>query len=372
MKLPNGYGSVVKLAGKRRKPYAVRVTYMAQEKGQPPKRKQKYLAYFAEQKSALAYLAEYNSGSVVKEHLKYADTPTFTDLYEKWIKYRNGIKGGISDSCLKNYNIAYNFFSPIHEKKIISIRATDLQDIINENNTKSKSTLGNMRAILRGMWNFAVMNEYVENDITTYLIFESTYDGKPIHTRFTDQEIAALWDALGTINNVDIVLMYIYTGCRPSELLDIKSCDVHLDEKYMIGGEKTEAGRNRIIPLHDAILPLVKYRLEQNRTYLITNKYGNHYTRAVYHNSNWNTVMSRMKMNHSPHDGRYTFASLADQASMNSTCRKIIMGHALSNKSGTAFKTGGTMDVTEDVYTEKTLRQLLEEVNKLPTQFDIG
>lgn len=46
------------------------------------------------------------------------------------------------------------------------------------------------------------------------------------------------------------------------------------------------------------------------------------------------------------------------------------MGHALSNKNGTAFKTGGTSDVTQDVYTEKTLEQLLEAVNKLPVKFD--
>lgn len=108
----------------------------------------------------------------------------------------------------------------------------------------------------------------------------------PIHTRFTDKEIALLWEILWAINNVDIVLIYIYTGCRPVELLDIKSEDVHLDERYMIGGVKTEAGKNRIIPIHKAIVPLVEYRLEQNRPYLITNKYGNHYTRAVYHNSN--------------------------------------------------------------------------------------
>ena len=96
----------------------------------------------------------------------------------------------------------------------------------------------------------------------------------PIHTRFTDKEIALLWEILWAINNVDIVLIYIYTGCRPVELLDIKSEDVHLDERYMIGGVKTEAGKNRIIPIHKAIVPLVEYRLEQNRSYLITNKYG--------------------------------------------------------------------------------------------------
>ena len=75
----------------------------------------------------------------------------------------------------------------------------------------------------------------------------------------------------------------------------------------MVGGEKTEAGRNRIIPIHEAIIPLVKFRLDDNRKYLITNKYGNHYTRAVYQNSNWNTLMHRMNLSHSPHDCRYTF-----------------------------------------------------------------
>ena len=58
MKMPNGYGSVVKLSGTRRKPWAVRVSYLEEQKDGTVKRKQKYLAYFAEQKHALTYLAK--------------------------------------------------------------------------------------------------------------------------------------------------------------------------------------------------------------------------------------------------------------------------------------------------------------------------
>jgi hypothetical protein len=83
-----------------------------------------------------------------------------------------------------------------------------------------------------------------------------------------------------------------------------------------------------------------------------------------------NTVMEKMHLNHRPHDTRYTFASLADQVNMNEICKKIIMGHALSNQDGTAFKIGGNNDVTRDTYTEKTLNQLLIEVNRLPTKFE--
>lgn len=369
MKMPNGYGSVVKLSGTRRKPWAVRVSYLEEQKNGTVRRKQKYLAYFAEQKSALTYLAEYNNGIVVKEHQKFTDVPTFAEMFGKWEKYRRSLKSAPSESTWRNYRIAFAMFAPVHHERIPSIRAQELQDCLTAQSSKSRATIGNMRAILRGMWQYAIANEYTEKDITQHLVFDFTESGVPIHTRFTDDEIRKLWDALWTVNNVDIVLIYIYTGLRPSELLDIESGNVHLADRYMIGGMKTEAGRNRIIPIHDAIVPLIEFRLGQNRPYLITNKYGNHYTRAVYQNSNWNTLMQKIGMNHAPHDCRYTFAALADKSGMNETCRKIIMGHALANRDGTAFKTGGTLDVTQDVYTEKTVPELVAEVNKLPASF---
>lgn len=369
MRLPNGYGSIAKLNGKRRKPWAVRVSFFEEQPDGRVKQKQRYLAYFADQKHAIAYLAEYNNGAVVKEHQKYADVPTFAELFGKWEKYRRSLKSSPTESTWKNYHIAFNMYSSLHSEKIISIRAQQLQDCITAQSSKSSATIGNMRAIIRGMWQYAIANEYTEKDITQHLVFEFTKTGVPIHTRFTDQEVVALWDALWTVNNVDIVLIYIYTGLRPSELLEIESADVHLEERYMVGGMKTEAGRDRIIPIHEAIVPLVEYRLKQNRRYLITNKYGNHYTRAVYTNSNWNTLMQKMNLTHSPHDCRYTFAALSDTCGMNETCRKIIMGHATPSKTGTAYKTGGTLDVTQDVYTEKTIPELVREINKLPVTF---
>ena len=57
----------------------------------------------------------------------------------------------------------------------------------------------------------------------------------------------------------------IYTGLRPTELLEILTENVHLEEKYMIGGIKTDAGKDRIIPLNDKIIPLIKNRYEPNR-----------------------------------------------------------------------------------------------------------
>ena len=70
MKLPNSYGSVIKLGGKRRKPYAVRISKLVEDDTGKVKRKYTYLAYFSKPEMAYTYLAEYNSGAFVPEHGK--------------------------------------------------------------------------------------------------------------------------------------------------------------------------------------------------------------------------------------------------------------------------------------------------------------
>ena len=366
MKLPNSYGSVIRLKGNRRNPYAVRISYMEELPDGRAKQKKKYLGYFASKTRALEFLAEYNNGQVVKEHQQYTQSPTFAEMFEKWKEYRESLRSNPSPNTWKNYNIAFKILEPIHHKKIISIRANELQEIITSKSSKSAATIGSIRVVLKGVYGYAINNGYVDKDITEHLVYEHTDPSSPIHTAFSEDELKILWNNLYIINNIDIVLIYIYTGLRPVELLEIKSADVHLEEKYMIGGVKTEAGRERIIPLHDNIIPLVERRLSLHNEYLICNKFNRPYTRAVYTESNWNTLMLNLKFNHSPHDCRYTFAYLADKANMNEVCKKIIMGHALPNKSRSAFKIGGKGDVTSHIYTEKTLEDLLHEINKLP------
>lgn len=50
----------------------------------------------------------------------------------------------------------------------------------------------------------------------------------------------------------------IYTGMRIGELYKTKKENVHLDEHYMIGGEKTAAGIDREIPISTTIINVVE------------------------------------------------------------------------------------------------------------------
>ena len=58
MRMPNGYGAVIKLSGKRRRPYQARITVGYSDIG-----KQLYatLGYFAKREEALCCLEEYHS-----------------------------------------------------------------------------------------------------------------------------------------------------------------------------------------------------------------------------------------------------------------------------------------------------------------------
>lgn len=73
--------------------------------------------------------------------------------------------------------------------------------------------------------------------------------------------------------------------------------------------------------------------------------YGMYYTR-------FKEIMARLKMKHTPHEARHTFITLAKEAEMNEYCLKLIVGHEIG-------------DVTERVYTHRTIENLRTEIEKI-------
>ena len=102
MRLPNGYGSVVKMSGKRRKPYMVRKTigwHLDETKGRQIQDFQ-IIGYAETRAEGLKMLAEYNQNPYDVNVAKV----TFSEVYERWSKYKYPI---ISDSNAKGYTASY-------------------------------------------------------------------------------------------------------------------------------------------------------------------------------------------------------------------------------------------------------------------------
>ena len=84
MKLPNGYGTVKKMSGKRRRPYVVKKTigWHYDEAKDKMIQDQMTIGYAATRAEGLQMLADYNNNPF---DLK-ASKVTFQEVYERWSK----------------------------------------------------------------------------------------------------------------------------------------------------------------------------------------------------------------------------------------------------------------------------------------------
>lgn len=151
-----------------------------------------------------------------------------------------------------------------------------------------------------------------------------------------------------------MILIGIYSGWRPQELSILKIADIDLEKNTMFGGLKTDAGRNRCVPIHSKIRDLIIKRVDQAKElesdYLFNDPDSQSGMRMTYdkYRSRWNKVMGKLKLSHRPHDTRHTFITLAKDAGMDEYIIKLIVGHSIE-------------DVTEKV-PHRTLDQLKEEI----------
>ena len=221
-----------------------------------------------------------------------------------------------------------------------------------------------MKSPIKSLWNqlfeYAVEYEYVQRNIVKDL---KTSNKKaytpPAHNSYTPEELEALWS--NTDNFVAaFTLIQCYSGFRPGELLSLKKENVHLDQNIMIGGIKTAAGTNRIVPIHPKIRTIVKrlYTSANNvnsETMVYKYKSGKissmSYRYMIYH-FNAFISMCNLSSEHRPHDGRKHFVTQAKKYKMDEYAIKYIVGHTIK-------------DLTERTYTQRELSWLAEELEKI-------
>ncbi len=347
MKLPNGYGSVYKLPGNRRKPWAIRktISWEIDEKGDKLKRKYQYIGYYETKEEALNALAIYNSNPY-----DINNDITFAEIYDKWSAEKFET---ISHSNVNGYKASYAVCKNLYSMKFIEIRKTHLQGVI-DTCGKNYPTLRKLRVLFNQLYQFAMENDLCQKDYSKFVdIVKHKEKGKEEkHKPFTESEIQTLWNNVNRNEYIQIYLILIYSGVRISELLDLKKQDVHLEERYFdVIASKTESGIRKV-PISKKVLPFFeKWMQKEGCDYLVCTPEGKHFTYRNYFDSYWKPLMQEMELQHLPHDTRHTTISLLAKAEVNQTIIKRIVGHA------------GAMSLTEKVYTHFDIQQLVEAID---------
>lgn len=322
MKNPNGYGSVYKLPGNRRRPWAVRVTtgFTIDQDLHTAKQLRQFLGYYATRKEAMQALADYNEDPFALDGTRI----TFGQCYEQASK-------DFSPARAHNYRSAYRYLEPIADLPIRSIRAAMMQKCIDACQTTQQREI---KTVCRKVYEYALQQELVDKNPALYL-HNNTVDASIERDVFTDDQIADLLDCRSEWW-AQVSLILLYTGMRTKELRDLAPDDIDLKDR-MIYIRKAKNKRSiRHIPIHDELVPVISAWKSSPRTFS-HNGYAKHL---------------RDRYGRRPHDCRHTFTTRLRSAKCDLLILQILLGHT-------------PRTITERVYTHISDEELRDAVRLL-------
>ena len=345
MKLPNGYGSVFKASGNRNKPFAVVITTGVNKYG---KQKRKLLGYVIDRTEGFNLLSEYHKNPY-DLNLKNL---TFSKVWDKVYKTLETLvsQGKMSESNLKCLESAYSVHcKSLYNYKLLDLKKRVMQDVIDKSGLK-RTGKGHIKTVCVKIFEYAIDEYELPLQINPAIKLKAGDRDESIKKiPFSDEELDTLWINQND-NIIKICLIFCYSGVRPNELFNISKTNIFLDKDYMIGGSKTEAGRNRIIPIHPRIKGLIEYFMKSNEEFCFKSiikkfNYGK-FTRE------FKNTMEMLKFIHTPYECRHTFITRMKQAGANDYILKLIVGHSIQ-------------DLTEKVYTHRNIDELVNEVRRI-------
>lgn len=341
MKLPNGFGTVYKMQGNRRRPYVAKKTIQG---------KQKAIGYFESFEEAMACLVAYNRDPA----LLSPSRTTFAEVYALWkVKHFPQLR---SESARISYRNSYRHCARLHGMVFVDIRLAHLDQVIDDvrRNGCGQPTQKKVRSLLEQLYKYAARYDLVTRDYARYLDIDRPrvkHKKKP----FTVHQRNRLWRGVDDLPEVRHVLMLIYSGCRVGEYRHIRKSDVKLRRRVIvIRHSKTDAGRGRLVPIPKKLVPWYEEAMQGAGEYICTRQDGTRHSYDSFRRAIFDPVMEYFGMVHTPHECRHTLASMLDSADINRTVIKLILGHSLEG-------------VTERVYTHKSVRELLRAIDKVCT-----
>lgn len=369
-RLPNGFGQITKLKKNNlRNPYRAMVSVGKTSTGKPICKLLKPDAYFATYNDAYAALVEYNKNP-------YDLNPAISvmNLYEKWTEaYFKTLK---SQSSQRTIIAAWAYCSSIYDMRASDVRARHIKGCMEEGVAIIKGeehhpTAGikeRIKSMFNLMFDYALEYEIVEkNYARTFNVSDDVIrekeEARRGHLPFREEEMKTLWENMDLKQYVDVILIQCYSGWRPQELGLIRLENVDLENWTFMGGMKTAAGRDRIVPIHSRIRPIVEKKYHEAVT--LGSEYLINCTDTQTHRSSllltydkyqqrFRKIQRELNLDpqHRAHDGRMHFITMAKKFNVDEYAIKYMVGHAIS-------------DVTERVYTKRELGWLQSEIEKI-------
>lgn len=352
MKNPNGYGTVRKLSGNRRRPW-VALAPERQVPGQISPRRE-VIGYFEKREDAMSALGAWNKipNPLPSDKAKM----TLEELYKEYKvtrRYKN-----LSKQTKNCYIAAWAYFDAYKKSRVRDLRTAHFQAVIDAalSSGKSQSTAQKIKVLAGILCDYAVQTDIIDKN---YAQFTSLPRAEKSEKRvFTDIDLQKLETAAANgIMYSDLILLMCYTGWRINEFLTLTRFAYNAQNKTLTGGSKTEAGKNRVVPVPPKVQPYLDKWLALGGDTIICRQKGDALIplSASYFRRNWfYPTLAQLGIDEelTPHATRHTYASMLHKAGADKWDIQRLMGHS-------------SAEVTNNVYTHVDLEQLKKAANLL-------
>lgn len=278
---------------------------------------------FSTKRDALAYC------ETLKNAPKTVRKLTMQEIYTQWLPTH---QNRVSKSTMDCYKAAWKYFKPIHHLPFADIDLDDLQECVDECG-KGKRTKENMKAVAGLLMKYAIPRHQTDLNYAEYI--HTGNDAKGTHPAFSMEQVELIRQQIGITPHAEDIYVLIYTGFRPSELFALTKADYQ--DGILYGGIKTEAGKNRAVPVSPRIMPYIQARLNGPYNLLFPRDGGQPMSAKYFRDNYFYPVIAAAGIQplptpdhpayYVPYSCRHTFANLLKNAPGSDKDKAGLIGH---------------------------------------------
>ena len=319
--------------------------------------------------------------------LNVANAPALSAVYTAFHRFKYGPQAAKQLSRSSRYvtAAAYKKLARFYDRSLDEISVMEWQELVNETAASghSRASVTDLVTLIRQLYRFALPRDMCTREYGNYIVMPYTSE-ESHHQDFTDAELKILWlhkdDPVAAM-----ILIMCYSGFRVGAF---ETLQVFLDQDgrtgYFCGGLKTKAGKNRIVPVHSAIMPLLRQILDDNgKPVFFCGKNSRRFreimkqtlvrlgidtapdrqTDGVSDRKEGNSPGIYRKLHgeyryHTPHSSRHTFSRLCESYGVNEADRRRMLGHSFGN------------DITNGVYGHRSVEELRAQIEKIKLPYE--
>lgn len=278
---------------------------------------------FTTKKDALAYCPE------LFKTPKQKPRQTMMQIYDAWLPTHENRVGKSTMNC---YKAAWKYFRPLYYVPFADIDLDALQECIDDC-PNGKRTKENMKALAGLLYKYALPRHQTDMNYAEFL--HTGNDAKGTRPAFTKAQVEAICNQIGITPHADDVYCLIYTGFRPTEMFGLTKRDYIGGVLY--GGIKTEAGKNRAVPVSSKIADIIQNRMFGKSDYLFPKDDGTQMSSKYFRDNYFYQVLVNAGIQdmptqdkpayYVPYSCRHTFANMLKDIPGSDKDKAALIGH---------------------------------------------